>query len=102
MSWAFNAAPRFLFGVTTYDAGAVKLVRREIIRNLPLVSTSPFSEAERLIRAARVGYRIIEHPVDTSPRGGGSARGGKWRLVARSATDVARLWIALRRENRIA
>src|SRR5262249_7971188 len=31
VSWAFNAIPRLLFGVKTYDAGAVKLVRREVI-----------------------------------------------------------------------
>jgi glycosyltransferase involved in cell wall biosynthesis len=101
VSWAFNAAPRFLFGVTTHDAGAVKLVRRELIRVLPLVSTSPFAEAERLIRAARLGYRIIDHPVDTVPRRDGRARGAKWPLVVRSAADVARLWIALRRERRL-
>ena len=100
VSWAFNAAPRFLFGVTTYDAGAVKLMRREIIGRCPVLSASPFAEAERLIRAARTGYHIVEHPVDTAPRGSGRARGASWRLTAASALDMARLWIALRREQR--
>jgi glycosyltransferase involved in cell wall biosynthesis len=100
ISWAFNAVPPLLFGVKTYDAGAVKLVRRSIITSLPLVSQSPFSEAERLIRAARRGYRIIEHPVETGPREGGMPRGGKWALVRAALADVVRLWLALRREAR--
>jgi glycosyltransferase involved in cell wall biosynthesis len=100
VSWAFNAAPRVLFGVRTYDAGAVKLMRRRIITDLPLVSRSPFAEAERLIRAVRAGYRIAARPVDTRPRAGGRGRGVSARLVARSAVDVARVWMALRRERR--
>jgi glycosyltransferase involved in cell wall biosynthesis len=100
VSWAFNALPTLLFGVRVYDAGAVKLVRREIITRCHLISRSPFSEAERLIRAARLGYRIVEHPVDTRPRRAGHGSGANWRLVPSAAIDVVRVWIALRRERR--
>jgi hypothetical protein len=100
VSWGFNAAPRLLFGVSTHDAGAVKLVRREIIQRFALVSQSPFSEAERLVRAARAGYRITEHPVSTQARQGGRSRGGSRRLVFEALQDVGRVWIALRREAR--
>src|SRR5262249_21183317 len=75
VSWAFNLIPWLLFGVKTYDAGAVKLVRREIINRFKLVSRSPFSEGERLIRASRAGYRIAEHPVEIAKRQTGRARG---------------------------
>jgi glycosyltransferase involved in cell wall biosynthesis len=97
VSWGFNVLPALLFGVRTYDAGAVKLMRREIITRWALVSRSPFSEAERLIRAARHGYRIVEYPVDSSPRRGGRARGANWTLVRGAVVDLARVWIALRR-----
>jgi glycosyltransferase involved in cell wall biosynthesis len=100
VSWAFNALPALLFGVRIADAGAVKLMRREIITRCTLVSRSPFSEAERLIRAARLGYRIVEYPVDTRPRRGGRARGAGWRVVRAAAVDLVRVWIAIRREPR--
>jgi len=98
VSSAFNLIPRILFGVRTYDAGAVKLVRREIINRFPIVSRSPFNEAERLIRAERAGYRITEHPVETFSRKSGRARGVSARLVWEASKDVGRVWWSLRRE----
>jgi glycosyltransferase involved in cell wall biosynthesis len=91
VSSAFNSIPRILFGVTTYDAGAVKLVRREIITRFTLVSRSPFSEAERLIRAARAGFRIREFPVEVQPRRAGVAQGVRAKLVVEALMDLLRV-----------
>ena len=101
VSWAFNALPAILFGVETHDAGAVKLVRREIIERFPLVSRSPFSEAERLIRASRAGYRIVSYPVTVLDRQAGRSRGANPGVVAESIKDVARVWwdLRIRRAN---
>jgi glycosyltransferase involved in cell wall biosynthesis len=102
VSWAFNALPTILFGVETYDAGAVKLVRREIIERFELVSRSPFSEAERLIRASRAGYRIVSYPVTVLDRQAGRARGASPGAVAASIKDLARVWwdLRIKRANR--
>ncbi|MDB4943214.1 MAG: glycosyltransferase [Labilithrix sp.] len=100
VSWGFNLLPRVLFGTTTYDAGSVKLTRREIITRFPLVSTTPFSEAERLVRAERAGYRITGIAVEVAPRRHGVTRGVNPRLMLRSLHDVARVWKALRDEAR--
>jgi len=35
VSWGFNVLPRVLFGTATYDAGSVKLTKREIIERFP-------------------------------------------------------------------
>jgi glycosyltransferase involved in cell wall biosynthesis len=96
VSWVFNVIPPMLFGVRTYDAGAVKLMRREIISRFPLVSRSPFSEAERLIRAARAGYRITEYPVEISVRRAGQAKGVRGRALVDAILDVLRVWRSLR------
>lgn len=96
VSWVFNIVPTVLFGVRTYDAGAVKLVSREIIERFVLVSRSPFSEAERLIRAARAGYRIATYPVEVSERRAGQAGGVSFRAVTEAVKDVLRVWWALR------
>jgi len=100
VSWGLNALPRILFSTNTYDAGSVKLTKREVIERFPLVSTTPFSEAERLIRAARAGYRITELPVEVAAREHGPTRGVNLRVMGRSLLDVARVWRALRREGR--
>jgi glycosyltransferase involved in cell wall biosynthesis len=99
VSWGFNAIPFLLFGVRTFDAGAVKLVRREIIERFSIVSQSPFSEAERLIRAARAGYRITEWQVGIARRQTGTARGVSSKSVIEALKDIARVWWALRQER---
>lgn len=96
VSWVFNLVPVILFGVRTYDAGAVKLVRREIIERFALVSLSPFSEAERLIRAARAGYRIAAYPVRVAERRTGRARGVSLPVLTQALKDVMRVWWMLR------
>jgi len=96
VSWVFNVVPVVLFGVRTYDAGAVKLVRREIIERFALVSLSPFSEAERLIRAARAGYHITTYPVHVAERRTGRARGVSLPALTQAIKDVMRVWWMLR------
>jgi glycosyltransferase involved in cell wall biosynthesis len=95
ISWAFNVVPVVLFGVHTRDAGAVKLQRREIIDNFPLVSQSPFSEVERIVRATRAGYRYGYLQVDAAARASGRGQGANWRNVFAALVDVARTWWAL-------
>ena len=97
VSSVFNRIPELLFGVRTHDAGAVKLVRREIIERLPLLSRSPFTEAERLIRASRAGYRVGAIDVDVAPRRFGRARGVAAGTLCLALGDVARVWWSLRK-----
>jgi glycosyltransferase involved in cell wall biosynthesis len=99
VSWANNWIPKVFFGVRTFDAGSVKLMRREIIEGLPILSKSTFSEAERLIRAARSGYRITEVPVDTAPRRTGVAHGVSFGAVMAACVDALRVWRALRKTD---
>lgn len=91
VSWAQNAACRYLFGVEPYDAGAVKLYRREVVKTIIPRSRSPFAEAERLVLAARAGYRIGNHPVDVQPRRHGRS-GIRPRVVLQALLDLAGLW----------
>jgi glycosyltransferase involved in cell wall biosynthesis len=91
ISWGFNALPRLLFGVQTYDAGSVKLYRREVLE-IGLLSRGPFREAERLIRARRRGFRIGMIPIEHRLRTGGTATGARWCLVARSVADLLHCW----------
>jgi hypothetical protein len=71
-------------------------VRRDIIEKYPIVSKSPFSEAERMIRASRAGYRITEYPVDVAHRTTGKARGASPGAVLEALKDLFRVWWSLR------
>jgi glycosyltransferase involved in cell wall biosynthesis len=89
VSASFNWLPCLLFGVRTHDAGNIKLFRKDVL-DIPLLSRSPFAEAERIIRARYRGFRVGAVPVAHHPRRGGKAGGARWRLIANSLRDLAR------------
>jgi len=92
VSWLFNLLPLLMFHSKTYDAGSVKLVRREIYE-IPITSTGVFAEAERIIRARRRGYRVASVDVDHFSRTSGKATGAKFSLVMEALVDLFRCWI---------
>ncbi len=96
ISHIFNLVPLTLFGVKTSDAGAVKLVRREIIQRVRIISHSPFSEAERLIRASRLGYRVNSIPTVTQRRRSGVSHGVRFDVLVAAVSDVCRVWWDIR------
>jgi glycosyltransferase involved in cell wall biosynthesis len=99
VSSVFNLIPLILFGVKTFDAGAVKLIRKEIIEKFPLMSKTPFSEAERLIKASKAGYRITEYPVDVEYRKTGKSTAVKWKVLRLTLMDVIHVWWSVRNEK---
>lgn len=74
-------------GASVGDPGSIKLGRADALR-VPVVSKNVFAEGERLIRAARAGYRLAERPVDFLPRRAGKAAGARGRVVAGALADV--------------
>ncbi|GAP22860.1 glycosyltransferase family 2 protein [Leptolinea tardivitalis] len=99
ISMVFNLIPKIFFGVNTYDAGAVKLVRKEIIQRFPLISSTPFSEAERLIKSSKAGYRITEYPVEVEYRRTGKSNAIKWKVLKNTLTDVIKVWWQVQIKN---
>jgi glycosyltransferase involved in cell wall biosynthesis len=101
VSWLFNALPVIFFATRTYDAGSVKLVRRAIYDDIPVISRGVFGEAERIIRAQRRGLRIGVRDVEHYPRTSGKALGAKPELVVQAMVDLLRCWfdiVVLRRK----
>jgi glycosyltransferase involved in cell wall biosynthesis len=87
VSFAFNLLPRILFGVPIEDAGGTKFGRREIFL-FDLVSRSPFSEAERIIRAQRSNYRLEFVFIRFVRRTTGKEKGASLRNIATSLRDL--------------
>lgn len=68
-SWMYNWLITVLFGVHIRDVNfAFKLCRRSIFDEIELSSEGSFIDAELLIRAQGLGYRIIQFGVDYFPR----------------------------------
>ncbi|MDE0736896.1 MAG: hypothetical protein OSB47_13810, partial [Pirellulaceae bacterium] len=53
------------------------------------------AEAERMIRAARRGYRIGTVDIEPERRVAGRARGASWKNVLGSLRDLLSLWLRL-------
>jgi glycosyltransferase involved in cell wall biosynthesis len=101
VSAMYNLLPRVLFGVRTYDAGSIKLFPRKLLADVTLRCRGVFREGERLIRAARRGYRIVPIDVDCAPRRSGKAGGARPALVAGAVRDLFVCWwqLVVRRER---
>lgn len=89
VSRVFNTLPRLLFGVTTGDAGSIKLGIREVFA-VNLVSPSLFMEAERIIKATRDGYNVEYAEIEFRSRSAGKATGARWSNVAAATRDCVR------------
>jgi glycosyltransferase involved in cell wall biosynthesis len=68
-SWLYNWLVTLLFGVHIRDVNfAFKLCQRRIFDKLELTSEGSFIDAELLIKAQALGYRVIQFGVDYFPR----------------------------------
>lgn len=92
ISGLYRWLPWMLFGIDLVDPGSIKCVRREIFTAIPVRSQSVFVEAERLLRAVRRGYRFTFVDIDSSPRTGGKATGGRMLLALHAFLDLVRCW----------
>jgi len=70
VSWVYNRLLRLAFRTPFRDVSTgLRLVRREVIDDVTLGSSSPFIGAELAIKAMLKGYRVGEVGIQTFPRG---------------------------------
>lgn len=97
--WGWNFLVNLLFGYTSRDADcAFKLFHRSILNTLRVRSGGATFSAELLIKARRLGFRIIERRVSHYPRPAGSATGARPDVIARAFRELFRLRVNLGRE----
>jgi glycosyltransferase involved in cell wall biosynthesis len=69
ISYAYNTLLRVLFRTRYRDISCgLRLIRKEVVDELELMSTSPFIGAEVAIKAMLKGYRVGEVGIQTFPR----------------------------------
>jgi glycosyltransferase involved in cell wall biosynthesis len=97
---AWNVLVRVVFGLRVRDVDcAFKLVRRELVAELPLVSSGAMISTELLVRCLGDGARVKQLPVRHRPRASGQQSGNDPRVVLRAFRE---LWALRRKLGRIA
>jgi glycosyltransferase involved in cell wall biosynthesis len=87
ISYVYNRILRTVFQSRFRDISCgLRLVRREVIEELDLVSTSPFIGAEVAIKTMLKGFRVGEVGIQTFPR----------QMGRGSSVSIANIWATVR------
>lgn len=95
ISFLYNFLPYLFFGVRTYDAGSIKILRKAVLDKITIISESVFFEAEVIIKTQKMGYLVTTAPVHYYKEEQGSGKGGQLRSVFASFIDIIKLRIHL-------
>ena len=97
-TFGWVAFARILLGlkVKDYSCG-FKMIKKSAYRQLlPLVGEEKVTQIEMLVKASRLGLRIVEVGVNHYPRTSGKQTGASIKVVAKSIADLIKLWRKLR------
>jgi glycosyltransferase involved in cell wall biosynthesis len=89
ISWVYNRLVRFLFSTPYRDISTgLRMIRKSLVQELDLKSTSPFIGAEITIKTMLKGYRIGEVGIQTFPRQFGSGASTTPANIAATIRDM--------------
>ena len=84
----YNRLLCILSGLTIHDANSVRLMKTSIMKSVHLTSSSAFVDAELVISAKRLGFRIMEIPIAHRKRTGVGASGGHLTTILPTIRDM--------------
>ncbi|MGD2164339.1 MAG: glycosyltransferase family 2 protein [Anaerolineae bacterium] len=98
-AWGWNMVVRLFFGYLCRDIDCgFKLLRREVLDHVNIVSDGAMIDTELLAGAKARGFRIAEAPLTHLPREAGEATGANLVVIAKAFRDLARFSRRLSRE----
>ena len=93
VSFVYNKLLRLVFETRYRDVSSgLKLVRKSVVEELELVSTSPFIGAEITIKTMLKGFRVGEVGIQTFPRRFGRGSSTSPRNVIATLRDMLRVY----------
>jgi len=102
LSFVYTWLVRFLFGLHLRDVNfSFKLCRRRIFEHVRLESEGSFIDVELLVRASRLGYKILQFGVDYFPRSRGVSTLSSSGTIVTIVRELARLHASLKRIQRL-
>ena len=89
ISWVYNRSLRVLFKSRYRDISTgLRLIRRDLVNELDLRSSSPFIGAEIAIKTMLKGFRVGEVGIQTFPREFGHGSSTSWRNILATIRDM--------------
>lgn len=94
--WEYLIFIMFGLKVRDIDCG-FKLISKKVIDKLPNLKSErgAFISSEFLIKAKKMGFKIVEIPVTHKPRVAGMGTGRNLNVIIQSFIDLLKLWIKL-------
>ena len=94
VSWTNIALVRVLFRMPVHQFQYICMWPTRFLKEIAIeYPDSAFLQAEVLIKARDMGYRLAEIEVTYVPRTRGHPTGARTRLVLKSASDLLRFWL---------
>ena len=88
-SFVFNFLVKVLFFTNLKDVNcSMKIYKRNVLDLLDIKSSSAFIDAEMLIKAKRLGFKIKQFPVTHYPRLEGLASGSSPKVILMTIKDM--------------
>ena len=89
ISWVYNKLLRLLFRMPFRDVSTgLRMIRKSVVDELALESTSPFVGAEIAIKTMLKGYRVGEMGIQTFPREFGKGNSTSPHNIYRTIVDM--------------
>lgn len=89
VSWVYNRSLRALFKSRFRDISTgLRLIRRDLVNELDLKSSSPFIGAEIAIKTMLKGFPVGEVGIQTFPREFGHGSATSWRNIIATIQDM--------------
>ena len=97
-TFGWSAFARILLGlkVKDYSCGFKMIKKNAYNKLLPLVGEEKVTQIELIVKASRLGLKIVEVGVNHYPRTSGKQTGASLKVVAKSIADIIRLRRKLR------
>lgn len=93
VSWVYNVVLRWLFQSRYRDVSCgLKLIRKAVVDELELISTSPFIGAEVAVKTMLKGFRVGEVGIQTFPREFGRGSSTSIRNILATIRDMRRVY----------
>lgn len=91
---------RGLFGAPVRDYNFIQIYRTSVVRGVGGFSdATSFITPEKIIRAHRAGFRVVEVEVEYHRRLAGQPSSANWKNIRRALRDMAELRVELWRES---
>lgn len=90
-SRTYNFLLKLFFTIPTSDVNTIRLMKREVMNHVNLQMTSAFVDAELVLKASKMGYKIKEVPILHKARTTPGATGGKFfKTIFPTISDMLR------------